>query len=417
MIWDYQDALTRRLLLWAALSSAAGAVLLLVGDAFWRGFGLQAVVWGLIDAGIAIFGGRAARKRRLAHLGGPSVVEREAASLKRLLWINVGLDALYVVGGIVLIYTLGQDNAFAAGNGWGIVVQGAFLFIFDLGYALATPRADPALPLPDAFAGPEHVAFALDGGQPAALLLHGFLGTPAEMRGLGEALRAAGWTVQAPLLPGFGADVATLPERRHEEWIAAARSAALDLRDRGHQPLVIVGYSMGAALALIVQEDARPAGLALLAPFAWPEPRWLAPVEFFVRPFLPLGFRPLRRADFDNRQLRQGMEKFLPGVDLDDPAVRAAMRGFRVPLGLIDQIRAVSRQARAAAPRAHVPTLVVEGARDSVARPAQTRALIDRLPTEPAHIVVDSEHDLTAPQNPAWPEVRQSVLDFVLSIR
>ena len=59
MIWDFQDALTRRLLLWSALSIAAGGILLLAGDAFWRGFGLQAVVWGAIDAGIALFGRRA----------------------------------------------------------------------------------------------------------------------------------------------------------------------------------------------------------------------------------------------------------------------------------------------------------------------------------------------------------------------
>ena len=60
--------------------------------------------------------------------------------------------------------------------------------------------------------GPEHETFTLPGGRPAALLLHGFLGTPAEMRGLGEALHEQGWTVYAPLLPGFGSDIETLTD-------------------------------------------------------------------------------------------------------------------------------------------------------------------------------------------------------------
>ncbi|MDV7390199.1 hypothetical protein RZS08_02545, partial [Arthrospira platensis SPKY1] len=57
--------------------------------------------------------------------------------------------------------------------------------------------------LSEIFAGPEHVTYTLRGGQPAALLLHGFPGTAAETRSLGQALNDAGWTVQGLLLPGF----------------------------------------------------------------------------------------------------------------------------------------------------------------------------------------------------------------------
>ena len=162
---------------------------------------------------------------------------------------------------------------------------------------------------------------------------------------------------------------------------------------------MIVGYSMGAALALIVEKPGavRPA-LALLAPFSWPEPCWLPPVEFAVRPFLPIGFRPMRRADFGNPQVRQGIEKFMPGIDLDDPAVRGAMRDFRVPLGLIDQIRGVSRQALRAAPDASVPVLVVQGRRGTGRSACANQALIGRLPRQPAYVEVDSDHNLTDAQ-------------------
>lgn len=41
------------------------------------------------------------------------------------------------------------------------------------------------------FAGSEHEAFQLDGEQSAALLVHGFPGTPAEVHTLAEALHGA----------------------------------------------------------------------------------------------------------------------------------------------------------------------------------------------------------------------------------
>ncbi len=43
---------------------------------------------------------------------------------RRLLWMNTGLDVLYVTTGLVLIYTMAAQDLFAAGNGWGIIIQG-----------------------------------------------------------------------------------------------------------------------------------------------------------------------------------------------------------------------------------------------------------------------------------------------------
>ena len=411
MIWDFQDALSRRLLLWAALSIAAGAALWLFGGPFWRGFGLQAAVWGGIDAAIALFGQRSARKRQAAAAPGPETTAAEARSLRRLLWINTGLDVLYVAGGLLLAFTLGRSDPFAAGSGWGIVLQGAFLFGLDLLHARGVPTADPPMPPVDLFGGPEHAPFRLAGGRPAALLVHGFGGTPAEMRGLAEALNREGWTAQAVLLPGFGADMPTLFRRRAGEWTAAVADAAAALRQAGHGPLMLVGYSMGATASLAAGA-VKPDAMILIAPFWWPEKPAFRLAEFFVRPFLPLGFRPLRKADFGSPQLRQGIGKFMPGIDLDDPATQAAMRDFRMPLGLIDQVRAISRAALAGAAHAAAPILVVQGARDDVVRPPQTARLVRRLPVKPRYVEVDAGHDLILPENPAWPQVEAAVIDF-----
>jgi hypothetical protein len=142
-IWTYYKAITRRLLAWSAASVIVGVVLLFL-DPLWRGAGIQAIAWGVIDAGIALVGGWATRRRR-ARLADPStsqVLAREARHLRRILLVNTGLDVLYVTGGILLALTLGTDNPFWRGNGWGIVVQGGFLFCFDLLHALGVSEPE-----------------------------------------------------------------------------------------------------------------------------------------------------------------------------------------------------------------------------------------------------------------------------------
>ena len=87
-----------------------------------------------------------------------------------------------------------------------------------------------------------------------------------------------------------------------------------------------------------------------------------------------------------------------------------------MPLGLIDQLRSVSRGASSAAEKVEVPVLVVQGARDQVVRPAATKRLIAKLPQPPIYIEVNSDHNLTDPADHAWPAVHQAVLDFAADI-
>lgn len=136
-IWPFQTGLSRRLMAWAGLSISAGVVLILQGAPFAQGFGVQSILWGIIDAALAFFGMRSARRKANepdAHT--PERQAQERANLRRLLWINTGLDVLYVTGGTLLAGTKGLTDAFWRGNGWSIVVQGGFLFFFDLIQAL-----------------------------------------------------------------------------------------------------------------------------------------------------------------------------------------------------------------------------------------------------------------------------------------
>ena len=125
-IWKFESDLTNRLLLWSAFSLLAGLFIWFATDEFGRGFGIQAVAWALVDALIALIGAAAAVRRKFT-----------ANTIRKVLWINSGLDMLYILGGFWVIQT--RTEMFWQGTGWGIVLQGTFLFFFDLFHAIKVP--------------------------------------------------------------------------------------------------------------------------------------------------------------------------------------------------------------------------------------------------------------------------------------
>ena len=106
------------LIIWSLASIVVGAILLLIAIPVLQGIGLQALLWGIIDMIIAVFGVFRAK-------------DQTATKAARFLRINVYLDIVYQVVGVLLIVFLWQD-AFLLGNGIGIIIQGAFLFVLDL---------------------------------------------------------------------------------------------------------------------------------------------------------------------------------------------------------------------------------------------------------------------------------------------
>ncbi|MFX1577294.1 MAG: DUF6992 family protein [Promethearchaeota archaeon] len=106
------------LIAWSFASIIIGIVLLLVPISVIQGIGLQALLWGFIDVLIAVIG-----VLRNKEMPGDKVA--------RFLRINVFLDIGYMVVGILLMVFLWMDP-FILGNGLGIIIQGAFLFMLDL---------------------------------------------------------------------------------------------------------------------------------------------------------------------------------------------------------------------------------------------------------------------------------------------
>jgi hypothetical protein len=138
-LFRFQKHVFPVLLGWALGSIAAGIPWAKNGDNAVAGFGSQFAGWGAINAILALFGLSAANRNLERQVQGAiSSVEhdRQAQNFERLVLVNAGLDLGYIAAGSLLARTPASKpqkrTGLLSGMGWGIIVQGTFLLIWDL---------------------------------------------------------------------------------------------------------------------------------------------------------------------------------------------------------------------------------------------------------------------------------------------
>jgi carboxylesterase len=213
-----------------------------------------------------------------------------------------------------------------------------------------------ALRVPRPGDGDKSPFFASGDGPRAALCLHGFTGTPFEVRPIAEALAAQGFTVSAPLLAGHGGTVSELSDTRFTHWVASAEDALRTLRGQvGEAPVAIAGFSLGGLLALRLAH-LHPGWVAALAVLA-------APLR--LRPLEVAAVRAVMRLP---RLLRIGPLAALPkaaGFDVvDDEMARRNPSLPAMPLCGVHSLIELGALVRQDLPSIRTPTLVMHGARD-----------------------------------------------------
>lgn len=197
-------------------------------------------------------------------------------------------------------------------------------------------------------------AFSL-GPEPAhaeasVLLLHGFTGSPWEVRPLGEALAARGFHVRAPRLPGHGTTPEDFANTHWREWERAADDA-LAAMPAGQ--VMVAGLSMGALLSvwLAGRHPERVAKLALMAPVWRLKSRQAQLLQ--ATSFLPWG----RFVGWVNKG----------PSDLADPeALADAPRLSRYPVERVLDLFTVQRHAREVVSKVKAPALLIHAEQDHV---------------------------------------------------
>ncbi|MBI9047410.1 MAG: alpha/beta fold hydrolase [Anaerolineaceae bacterium] len=132
--------------------------------------------------------------------------------------------------------------------------------------------------------------FFFSGGPTACLLIHGFTGTPKEMRWMGEYLNKMGYTTMGIRLTGHATSSEDMIRTKWEDWLGSIEDGLNYLSDIADQ-IVLVGLSMGGALSLLA--TARYANhfpisatIAMAAPHELPDD-WRISILGPISPILP----------------------------------------------------------------------------------------------------------------------------------
>ena len=91
--------------------------------------------------------------------------------------------------------------------------------------------------------------FRFEGGPTGALLVHGFTGTPREVRWLGEFLAERGLTVLGVRLAGHATTLADMENTTWHNWWDSVRTAYVELRGQ-RERVFVMGISLGGMLTL-----------------------------------------------------------------------------------------------------------------------------------------------------------------------
>jgi carboxylesterase len=264
----------------------------------------------------------------------------------------------------------------------------------------------------DWFESEKHESFVLEGRRGSAMLIHGFMGTPDEMRPLARELNQEDFRVHVPLMPGFGPDIENLGSSGRAQWLGVTEQIWGRLHRAGEAD-VLIGFSMGGAIALHLARKYPPKRLILLAPL------WKLLGGDWKINFLPMfkhvvrNVRPFARSDFNDPEVRRFFAGAMPDIDVDNPDVQKMIRKeVELPTKTLDELRRLASDAGKHAPHIFVPTLVVQGTSDMSVRPRDTRELVTRMISHTRLVEISGEHLLVSDVQPSWFQVRDEVVRF-----
>ena len=122
------------------------------------------------------------------------------------------------------------------------------------------------------------------GSDNGILLLHGFTGCASHMRPLADALAERGFTVRTINLPGHATSEEDMAQTGWQQWLHAAKEAALEMRNE-LDTFTVGGLSMGGVLALLIAQQMKVDGcITLAAPTAAQNP--FLPLSGLAAPFI-----------------------------------------------------------------------------------------------------------------------------------
>lgn len=225
--------------------------------------------------------------------------------------------------------------------------------------------------------------FFFEGNTTGCLLVHGFSGSPPEMRPMGEYLAAKGLTVLGVRLAGHGTSPEDMATTTWRDWVASAEEGLRELQRRCDQ-VFVAGLSMGGLITLHLAAHNPLDGIVAMA-----APAYIADWRFR---FMPLAQHFIRWVVPDIES------------DLTDPKAEERIFSYdRLPTRCVVSLGELLRLVRRELPQVKVPALVMQGEKDHHVPADSARIIFEELgaadkeivwwPNSGHAITVDSERE------------------------
>lgn len=215
--------------------------------------------------------------------------------------------------------------------------------------------------------------FHLTGDYPyACLILHGFSGSPGQLRPLGNAVFKNGMDVHAILLKGHGTDLRDLQGVKWHDWLKESENTYLQLKEK-YQKVFVIGFSLGGVLTLLLSEKYIPDKIVLIS----------TPVKLqnaFLVSLLPLFRYFIRYWSFHNKKKLR--------VDLYD------VDYTKFPLQSFYEVVLAKQKAVKKLPLIKSPALIIQSFRDEAVKPVSAEIIYNNILSTDKNILwlQDSAH-------------------------
>jgi carboxylesterase len=249
----------------------------------------------------------------------------------------------------------------------------------------------------------EPFLFLGDRSKPACLLIHGFTGTPKEMRWMGEYLNRQGYSCLGIRLAGHATDPEDMIRSNWTDWTASVEDGYALLRGLSEN-IFFIGLSMGGVLSLLMSTRLAPrltGVVAISTLYKLPDDPRLRHIDWIARmiPFMPKSSEEPGSSWFDK-------EAWKDHVSYPQNPVRS-----------IGQLNKLLGEMRAALPEVRVPVLLIHSRDDTYVLPENMGLLDSALVNASIKkklYVTGSGHVVT--RDAAREQVFQSVIEFILRV-